>query len=97
MPAIASKPALIQKEEIDVLKFPTEDVLMHAAAIKQRKEKLHRATALGNIEHNKCQIIFEDLEGLKMVETTIWATGERNIVLKKGVIIPIHCIHQIIL
>jgi uncharacterized protein (UPF0248 family) len=31
-----------------------------------------------------------DAEGLKQVETTIWATGEKNIVLKHGMTIPIH-------
>jgi hypothetical protein len=30
------------------------------------------------------------------VETTIWHAGEKNIMLKGGVIIPIRCIKEII-
>ena len=35
------------------------------------------------------RIIFEDDEGTKEVRTTIWAVGDKNIVLKKGVTILI--------
>ena len=30
-----------------------------------------------------------------MVETTIWATGDENITLKAGVVVPIHRIRKI--
>lgn len=86
---------LVQKEEVEALHFPHEEVLTDPLLVKQRKLDLHRATTLGNVEHNKIKIYFEDEEHLKVVETTIWATGEDNIVLKKGVTIPIHRIHHI--
>jgi hypothetical protein len=56
---------------------------------------LERATALGNVEHNKIKITFEDSEGLKQVETTIWATTDKRIILKGGVVIPIIRIHEV--
>jgi uncharacterized protein (UPF0248 family) len=40
-------------------------------------------------------VVFEDDQGRKMIETTIWATGEKNIVLKHGMTIPIHRIVEI--
>ena len=56
---------------------------------------IDRAQALGNLEKGKISIVFQDDEGLKRVETTIWAGGKEMIVLKKGTFIPVHRIHQI--
>ena len=80
---------LIQKEEVVNLRFPDEEVLNNDDDRKILRKKLEQATTLGNIEHNKIKIFFKDREGLKKVETTIWATGEKNIVLKQGITIPI--------
>ena len=52
---------------------------------------------LGNVHRTKMRIIFEDIEGVKEVQTTIWAVGDKNIVLKKGVTIPIHRLIDVIL
>lgn len=86
---------LIQKEEVINLKFPNEEVLSSEDEKKILRKKLEQATALGNIDHNKIKIFFKDAEGLKKVETTIWATGEKNIVLKQGITIPIQRIVDI--
>jgi uncharacterized protein (UPF0248 family) len=83
-------PILIQKESIINLKFPAEKIERTQEEEKQLLDKLHRATTLGNIDQQKARIYFKDNEGLKFVETTIWATGEKNIVLKQGITIPIH-------
>ncbi len=88
-------PVLVEKETIANSQFPAEEVLNDAAAIAERKDKLGRATSLGNTEKFKARIVFEDTEGVKAVETTIWANGESNIVLKQGVFIPVHRIHTI--
>jgi uncharacterized protein (UPF0248 family) len=95
MEEITNPPVLVQKEEIANLLFPSREVLASAEEIKLRRKDLERATTLGNVERGKIKIIFEDSKGLKKVETTIWATTEKNIVLKGGVFIPIHRIHQI--
>ncbi|MES2630019.1 MAG: hypothetical protein V4616_13730 [Bacteroidota bacterium] len=91
----AQQAVLVEKEEVENLHFPHAEVLTDPIAIKQRKTDLERATTLGNVEHNKIKIFFEDDNSFKVVETTIWATGEDNIVLKKGVTIPVHRIHRI--
>ena len=88
-------PTLICKEAVSELQFRTREVLNNKLDIEHRKRKLDRATVLGNILHNKVKIIFEDNAGIKQVETTIWAVGDKNIVLKYGLTIPIHSIYDI--
>ena len=95
MEKVTNAPLMVQKEEISKLLFPKQEVLKSKEEIKVRRNELERATTLGNAERGKIKIIFEDSEGVKKVETTIWATTEQNIVLKGGVFIPIHRIHQI--
>ena len=89
------KPTIIDKESVSGLKFPKEEVLKSSEAILQRKLDLERATTLGNIERDKRRIIFQDADGLKQIETTIWAVTDQRIILKQGMVIPIHCIHEV--
>jgi hypothetical protein len=86
---------IIEKENIGTLKFPHSEVLEDVIAIKERKNELERALALGNLEHSKIQIYFEDDRSKKMVETTVWALTDLSVVLKKGVGIPINRILMI--
>ena len=88
---------VIEKESIPSLHFPNDSVDKSKDQLLILKKKLRRSMILGNIHRTKMRIIFEDEEGLKEVQTTIWAVGDRNIVLKKGVIIPIHRLVDVIL
>lgn len=90
-----TKPVSIEKENIRDLKFPDTEVLTSSDAIKIRQLNLDRALTLGNLEHNKMKIIFEDSEGLKQVETTVWGVTDKRVILKQGVLIPINRIHEI--
>jgi uncharacterized protein (UPF0248 family) len=90
-----STPVIIAKETISGLRFPAEELKRTKEERAELLNKLKMATTLGNIDQSKCRIIFRDDEGLKVVETTIWATGEKNIVLKHGMTIPIHRIVDI--
>lgn len=85
----------VEKENIKGLHFPTQEVLRKEADQKMRKLDLDRAIALGNLEHGKVKIYFEDEVGKKVVHTTIWAVTEEAIVLKQNVIIPINRIHKL--
>lgn len=89
------KPKRIDKEKISDLNFPRMEVLNNQKLIQHRQQELERATTLGNIEHNKIIIVFSDSDGLKEVNTTIWATTDSRIVLKGGIIIPINRIHEV--
>ncbi|HLC83124.1 MAG TPA: hypothetical protein VJI69_04775 [Bacteroidia bacterium] len=89
-------PVLIEKENISGLKFPDTDVLTSKDEIKMRFSNLERALKLGNLEHNKIKIVFEDSGGLKQVNTTVWGVTDKRVILKQGVVIPIHRIHEVI-
>ena len=87
---------LIDKEVIPLLNFPKVEVLDDKEAILSRKNDLDRALSLGNLEHVKIKIYFEDDASKKMVETTIWGVTEERVILKQGVIIPVNRIHKIV-
>ncbi|RYG46416.1 MAG: hypothetical protein EOO01_16235 [Chitinophagaceae bacterium] len=84
----------IEKERITSLHFPKIDVLADRDAQKQRTSELQRALALGNLEHSKIKIYFEDDQSKKVVETTVWAVTDYSVILKQGVGIPINRIYQ---
>ena len=86
---------IIDKENIENLKFPTVEVLDNTDKIKERKADLERALALGNLEHTKIKIFFEDDRARKVVETTVWGVTDKRVILKQGVVIPIHRVHSI--
>jgi len=86
---------LVTKEEITDLVFPKTEVLNSIEQQEDRKSRIIRGMQLGNSRKLKVKIIFEDLSGLKRVETTIWGITEKSVILKKGTTIPIHCIHEI--
>lgn len=95
MAAKIDHPTVVEKESIPVLRFPNDEVLTSEDAIKSRRLDLEKALKLGNIEHGKIKILFEDTEGMKQVETTIWGVTDKRIILKQGVVIPIHRIHEV--
>ncbi|MDA8715423.1 hypothetical protein N9M27_06015 [Flavobacteriales bacterium] len=76
---------IIEKEDISSLNFPSYSL----NKTPEEKRKLRNAQILGNIHHNKIRIIFQDETDTREVRTTVWAAGEKHIVLKGGVIIPI--------
>ncbi len=85
----------IEKEKIETLKFPHDEVLTDANLIKERESELNRALALGNLEHTKIKIYFEDDQSRKLVETTVWGVTDKRVILKQGVVIPINRVHKI--
>ena len=86
---------IIDKEDIALLKFPKTDVLEDVDEIKTRISEINRALALGNLEHSKIKIFFEDNESKKIVDTTVWGVTDKNVMLKQGVMIPIHRIYKL--
>lgn len=85
----------VEKEHIRGLKFPEHDVLSSKNEIKLRNAELERALKLGNVEHNKIKILFEDSEGVKLVETTVWGVTDTQVILKQGILLPINRIFEI--
>lgn len=88
----------IEKEEVETLIFPSKPIKLRS--LEDQKgfvRKLKRAEKLGNLFKNKIEITFQDEEGLKEINTTIWAVGQDHIVLKKGVSIPVNRIVSLVL
>ncbi len=80
---------LIDKEQIKFLTFPKEDVLVKANDKLNRSLELKRAMVLGNLEQQKVKIVFVDNQGIKKVETTIWALTDKSVILKQSMVIPL--------
>lgn len=85
----------VEKETIENLRFPEGDVLKDSRKIRERHTDLERAMALGNLEHSKIRIYFEDEHSCKMVETTVWGVTDKRVILKQAVGIPIRRIHSV--
>ncbi len=81
---------VVEKETIATLNFPQHDVLTNVQDQEARISALHKATSLGNLSKHKVHITFEDAEGLKEVNTTIWAITDKKIILKAGSHIPVN-------
>lgn len=92
---VASSPRLIEKENIPNLRFPESDVLTNNSDRNQRKMDLLNANELGDLAQYKVKILFEDSQGPKKVETTIWKTTENDVVLKYGIKIPIRRVAKV--
>ena len=88
------KPELIEKESIPNMTFRNEVNLEQHPNLKKQ---IDDATMLGNSSHTKVSIIFRDDEGLKRVDTTIWAAGTKFICLKGAVWIPINRIVEVLI
>ena len=83
---------LVQKEVIPKLQFTSKiPIKQHPDLLKQIK----KATVLGNSHRRKVGIFFHDDDGLKKVETTIWAAGKKFICLKGGVWVPIERLTEV--
>ena len=83
------------KEDISNLHFPNDEVLMTPEAIDQRKNLLERAVVLGNTFKGKAKLVFEDDEQVRQIETHIWGLTDKRVILKQGIVIPIHRIHEV--
>lgn len=92
---VTNTATIVAKENVSILSFPKSDVLLSENKQNERKQRVIRAMKLGNNKKFKVKIIFEDIESLKKVETTIWGVTEKNIILKQGILIPLHRIHEI--
>ncbi|MCH2225503.1 MAG: hypothetical protein MK066_12100 [Crocinitomicaceae bacterium] len=83
---------IIEKELISSLSFKNGDFVDQHPNLRQQIEE---ATRLGNAYHSKVSIYFQDDQGPKRVDTTIWAHGSKYICLKGGVWLPIDRIIEI--
>lgn len=86
-----------EQELLHKVNFPIKEVLKNQEQISDRKQTALRAKKLGSLSNERVKIIFEDIEGRKMVETTVWGLTDRYLMLKKGMSLPLHRVHEIII
>lgn len=87
--------APVQKEDLSQLHFPNEEVLVGPELIEKRRIALEQAVVLGNTYKGKTKIVFSDSEGIKQIETHIWGLTDKRVILKQGIVIPIHRIQEV--
>jgi hypothetical protein len=85
----------VEKQDICNLNFPVNEVLSSKEAINQRRIDLERAVVLGNTYKGKTKIIFEDSVSVREIETHLWGLTDLRVILKQGIVIPIHRIHEV--
>ncbi|HTA63812.1 MAG TPA: hypothetical protein VK835_15220 [Bacteroidia bacterium] len=90
-----TKHQVIDKEAVAGLHFPDIDVLTDKEEIKQRAADLQRCLSLGNLEHSKIKIYFEDDTSPKVVDTTVWGLTDKRVILKQGIVIPINRVTKV--
>lgn len=80
---------LIEKEQINFLNFPQEDVLEQKEDQEIRLNELKRIVSSNDFEKERRKIFFADDSGLKKIETTISAVTEKSVILKHTTMIPL--------
>lgn len=89
-------PTVVLKEQIPgLISLNANDVLLTENDKKHRNRMLYLAMILGNGYKSKVKITFDTIDGPRRVETTVWATTERNVMLKGGVTIPVQSIYAV--
>ena len=86
---------IINKEEIAFLKFPQTGVLNNVDEIKTRISAIYNTLSLGNLEHSKIKIFFEEIKSKKIIDSTVWGVTDKNVIFKRGVMIPIQRIYKL--
>ncbi len=86
----------IDKEQVKLLRFSTEDVLADKQEALQRGIDLKRAEAVGASAKSNVKIFFKSYNGNSYkVEATIWAVTEKTVSLKGEIMIPIVSIYKV--
>jgi len=97
MNTLAGTITTVEKELLDRTHFPQQEVLIGNEQINRRNYEAQRAMKLGNSFKDKVKIVFEDDEGIKIVETTVWGMTDNYLMLKRGTTLPLCRIHEIII
>lgn len=85
----------IEKNKINTLNFPKEDVLNSPEQIKMREFELIKSMSLGNRYKHKVKIFFRDINAKRYTETTIWYADTKYITIKGGIALPVRSIYKI--
>jgi hypothetical protein len=87
----------VEKDQVQGLKFSTNEVLSNNVEQLSREQDLLRAMKLGNTLKQKVKIFFKDKESNKHIETTVWHANSNHVVLKGGITIPVKSIYKVVI
>lgn len=86
----------VSKETLPSQQFIREEILPEKISQQLRLAPLYRAQLLGNLYHQKVNIVYRLKTGeVQQVETTVWSVEENYVVLKSGITIPVHAIVEV--
>ncbi len=86
----------VNKEDLPTLHFVSYDVLETPEQRAKRKNNLEDAMKVSNMDKAKSIIYFVTNDGIKFVETTVWAATDETVVFKGGVSIPTSCVLKVL-
>jgi hypothetical protein len=85
-------------DDFDLIKdsqYAQTDVLLSQSARLRRRAHLLRAVALESLEKTEVVLTLEHDFSCTKLRSRVIATGDENVVLERGISIPIRCIHRI--
>ncbi len=86
---------IIHLEEIISLHFPTDDVFFSKDEQQNRLKQVQLLMTTRNVMNQNMKLVFQDIEGMKCICTTICGLSEKEVVLKNKVRIPMQRILKI--
>lgn len=86
----------LDKYDLRRVQFAKNDVLIFPQKMEERAHEIQRGLIAGNTHKTPVRIIFEGDGQLMEIEATIWAVTESWVILKSDLMIPIRCIHEVI-
>jgi hypothetical protein len=86
---------IINLEEVISLHFPTDDVFFSREEQQNRLKQVQGLMTIENVMNEPIKIVFQDIEGMKCICTTICGISEKEVVLKNKVRIPMQRILKI--
>lgn len=86
---------VISRDQIRGLNCSQDDVLKLETEKVTRRHAIHHALKQSKGFFTKASITFETAQGLKQVDSVIWASTEKYIVLQGGITLPICCIRKV--
>jgi hypothetical protein len=85
----------VNLEEVISLHFPTDDVFFSKEEQQNRLKQVEGLMTTENVMEQPMKIMFQDIEGMKCICTTICGLSEKEVVLKNKVRIPMQRILKI--
>lgn len=85
----------VDKDQLKECAFEKPVVAHSDYELAERNRRLYLAMLMGNNFESKVKIVFNTAEGYCEIQTVIWATTEKYVLLKGGSCIPLEAISKV--